>query len=123
MCLVADYIPGPSKPIPIETMVWYAVALVAAVIVMGIIVLWLRRRYLGGEDRQVQAPLTIEAVEEMHRRGLISTEEFSILRRNALGLATGAKENRNSLLRPELKDDDVDTDSEGGQPPHQKEQE
>jgi hypothetical protein len=70
---------------------WCA-AVVVAIAALGLGMLWAKKfaaRSLKGRS-QSGNELTIEKFEEMHRSGLISREEFSSLRRAALGLGPGA---------------------------------
>jgi hypothetical protein len=54
---------------------------------LGFLVLrWLRRRAHEPFDDLPPGGMTIEQVEQMHERGLISDEEFSAMRRIILGL-------------------------------------
>lgn len=71
--------------------VWLVVT-AGAVVVLGVVLVWARkyaqRSARGGAD--APGPLSIERLEKMHRDGLISHEEFSALRRTALGLGPAA---------------------------------
>jgi hypothetical protein len=67
--------------------IWGAVIL-AAIALLGMGVLWVRKyalQSMKGVDAS-RDELTIERLEEMYRSGQISREEFSTLRRAALGL-------------------------------------
>jgi hypothetical protein len=62
---------------------------VAVAFVLLAVVLMMARRYAQrGLKRSPEArsQLSVEKLQEMHRSGLISREEFSALRRSALGL-------------------------------------
>lgn len=50
------------------------------------VMVWLQRRFRSPKGTDVREPFTVEKVEQMYRHGLISDEEFSRLRRIALGL-------------------------------------
>ena len=63
-------------------------AVVAAAILMVVLAMWAKKRALGlsKEGPRSSDGLDVEKLREMRRSGLISDEEFSALRRAALGL-------------------------------------
>ena len=63
-------------------------AVVAAAILMLVLAMWAKKRALASfkSDPRSQDGLDVEKLREMHKSGLISDEEFSSLRRAALGL-------------------------------------
>jgi FtsZ-interacting cell division protein ZipA len=63
-------------------------AVLAAAIIMVVLAMWAKRRALASfkSDPRSQDGLDVEKLRDMHRSGLISDEEFSALRRAALGL-------------------------------------
>ena len=83
-----------------DLMIWLAVV-VAAVAVLGAAV-FLARKYVQKAMKgraESRGELTIEKLEEMYQSGQISREEFSSLRKAALGLGARAME-RNLPVRP-----------------------
>ena len=68
-----------------QTLAWGTV-LILAILALGILVLWLRKKYLAGRQPCASETFDIAGVEAMHRRGLISDAEFKRLRLKALGL-------------------------------------
>ena len=86
------------------------VILVALLIVGVVVAPWVRRRYhpsnIGGPDGG--PPFDVERVERMRRDGLITDEEFRLLRRAALGLDTKVSKADNSTSSaPGGRDDEV----------------
>ncbi len=103
-----------------EVLVWGSMGVVA-VVLMGFGLLWFRRRYhpdsVAGETSG--SSFSIQSVESMRDRGLISEEEFRRLRVKSLGLDAPVTDNENSALsRASDVDDgaqepqDVDTSNE-----------
>ena len=88
---------------------WLSLALwgamiIVAIVVLGLGMLWARkyaaRSMKGGAD--AEGELTIERLEEMYQSGQITREEFSVLRRSALGLGpAGAERSRPQPRRGE----------------------
>ena len=82
----------------------------AVVIVLAAAVIGLRRRH----QRTVSEPLeafctrgfSIEELERLHGRGLISDEEFASLRRRALGVHAQAGKNPDHSIMPEQAETD-----------------
>ena len=66
------------------------VLLIIGVLALGMIVIYAKKRYLQSrrEEDAASGGLTIEELEQMRQSGKISTEEFSLLRKRALGLDT-----------------------------------
>lgn len=92
--------------------------ILAALLVGGLVIApWVRRRYhpsnVGGVD--AGSPFDIERLERMRRDGLITEEEFRLLRRAALGLDIKAtKANNSTSSAPGGCDDEVcELDSAG----------
>ena len=69
-----------------ESVLWvliYGTIIIAAIIVFAVAIRVWRRRM---QDGQGSADFVIEDIEDLHRKGLISDEEFSRLRRKAIGM-------------------------------------
>jgi hypothetical protein len=97
----------------------YGLALLVVAGVMGVFMLWARRRLVSraaGQDRPPEAGFTVERLEEMFRSGQISGEEFERLRRFALGLErrAGKSDGMSSSTPAGLDDGEV----EGSGPGH-----
>ena len=60
--------------------------LVGLILVATVVIVWLRRR-LQRDQGVGGSGMDVGSIEQMHRSGLISDEEFRKLRRSALGLA------------------------------------
>lgn len=87
----------------------YAGVLMAAAVVLGVFVLWARRRMLSARQvsqGQSGKGFTIENLEALRRDGQISDEEFSRLRRVALGLGEAGDKSNTCPSSPPLKGDD-----------------
>jgi hypothetical protein len=86
-------------------------AILAALLIGGLVIApWVRRRYhpsnVGGADDG--SPFDIERLERMRRDGLITEEEFRLLRRAALGLdIKAAKADNSTSSAPSGCDDEV----------------
>ena len=87
--------------------IWGAV-MIAASVLLGAVLLWLKRKVLS--DRpwpQRSAGFTLTSLEQMHRSGQISDEEFKALRLRALDLSAGRGEADNrSSSGPVVNDDE-----------------
>jgi len=108
-----------------DLLLWGGVTM-AAIIALGVVLLWARKYAMGGlkGGAAPRGELSIEELEEMRDRGLISREEFSSLRKAALGLGGRAggvgsrAEGRGNGLTPPPRDDDVkEADAPGQSPP------
>ena len=94
------------------TQIWiWGIVVILCSLLLGIVVVVLRRNLIARRDAVEQA-LSVAKLEELRRSGLISDEEFRVLRRRAMGLPAEAAGKGESLLRPPGKDDDADS---GGQ--------
>ncbi len=75
--------------------------LLAVLILGGVLVYWFHRKWdprrQGGADQD--GKLTIEQIESMHQTGQISDEEFTAMRRVAMGLDSTAEKNSESSCR------------------------
>lgn len=58
---------------------------IVGLIVLGLVLLAVRRRLLAGDD-PARAPLDMESLQRQKREGVISEDEFRSLRRALLGL-------------------------------------
>ena len=56
------------------------VVLLALVLILGVFVLWLRKKYVEGEQPAATEPLTLGDLRDMHAKGLLSEEEFARLK-------------------------------------------
>ena len=85
---------------------------VAAAIIMVVVAMWVRKRTLGASQAGPSPDqLSVEKLEEMHRSGLISREEFSALRRAALGLKpVSAPKDKPGLTEGPPRDDESKTE-------------
>ena len=79
--------------------------ILAAVVIAGPIIYWVRRRWVLGQGRD-DAGLSMGGIERMRRSGMISDEEFSRLRRSALNLDSGETIKEDSKVDGESVDDD-----------------
>ena len=82
----------------------YGCILIVLAIVLGGVFLWSRRR-LREPAKPERADFTVESLESLHRRSLISEEEFYRLRLQALGLEAPAPPP--PLRRGEANDDET----------------
>ncbi len=86
-------------------------AILAVLFIGGVVVVpWVRRRYhpsnIGGSDHG--SPFDIGRLERMRRDGLVTEEEFRLLRRRALGLdIKAAKADNSTSSAPGGSDDEV----------------
>jgi hypothetical protein len=102
-----------------ELAVWLAVT-VAAIVVLGVVLLWAQRYARRGGRGGPGAPgaLTVERLNQMRRDGLVSPEEFSALRRAALGLGpAAAKKAAEGLTQAPPPVDEHGSGEAGGGPP------
>jgi len=53
-----------------------AAVLAAAVLLLGVIAMWLRRRYLSGASSEAGEAMTLADLRDLHRSGQLSDEEF-----------------------------------------------
>ena len=67
----------------------------AMVLVGGVLLPWLRRRWRPSRDGRSAAGFSIDRLEAMRRDGEISDEEFRVLRRSAMGLGVKAAKTDN----------------------------
>ncbi|MHC4717990.1 MAG: hypothetical protein ACYS5V_13530 [Planctomycetota bacterium] len=67
-----------------ELLMWACVAM-AAVLLLGLVVVLIRRAALSPDSRP-PAQMAVEQVEQLHRDGALSDEEYRRARRLALGL-------------------------------------
>lgn len=95
-----------------RVMFWSGV-LIAALMALFVLLTWLRRRMRPGAHKPQSERMTVEQIEAIRRSGRISDEEFSRLRRIALGLDAGPEAKDNSALTPPEKRDD---ENGGGDP-------
>lgn len=88
----------------------YGGLLIVALIVLGLIVLWLRRKYLADESSQVDGVWTLQQLRELRAKGEISEHEFQRLRAEMIG--------RHALRSADPQEStgvDADVDVEGNQ--------
>ena len=71
----------------IEFCIW-AGAFALMLMLTFIVVMRLRRFVQNGGAGDSESALTIEQIEEMHTKGMISDEEFAAMRRGILGIRT-----------------------------------
>ncbi len=74
-------------------------AIFLAVLILAVfLVYWLRRKWdpRRGQGADQDGKLTIEQIESMHQTGQISDEEFTAMRRVAMGLDSTAEKNSES---------------------------
>ncbi len=92
---------------PAGRILLFGVVLIVAVLAMGAVVLWARRRYRSADsDGDKQAGFSIEQLEDLRKSGQISPAEFACLRRSALGLDVRDDKRDNSASSPPVKGDD-----------------
>lgn len=77
-----------AQDIPTGAIMLRIGGVIVALIVLGVAVLSVRRRLLGGGPADSGAALDMETLQRQHREGAISEEEFRTLRRALLGLAS-----------------------------------
>ena len=69
---------------------------IAAIFVLGVVVLVLRRRFHPGVMRpEEQVGFSLDRLEKLRAAGTIAEEEFKVLRRAALGLDNRARNSHN----------------------------
>lgn len=90
---------------PARVVLWGAI-MVAAVVVLGGGVLWLRRRLFRRPAAGEDAGFSIEHLEELHRCGQIDDAEFRRLRNAALGLGPPGAEKPDRPSSPPCDADD-----------------
>ena len=73
-----------SQQVPTGKLIGLIGGAIVVLIVLGAVVMGLRRRLLGGEE--TGGGLDMETLQRQHRAGEISEEEFKTLRRAILGL-------------------------------------
>ncbi|MFA6134250.1 MAG: SHOCT domain-containing protein [Phycisphaerae bacterium] len=101
-------------------------ALLVAVIVMALVMLWARRRsrnliQRSGPQGPPDIGFTLERLRELRRSGQISEEEFNRLRQIALGLDGSARHEVTSASSTPPNDVDGKTNGKGGGLPSHKE--
>ncbi len=108
-----------------DLLLWFG-ATIAAVIALGVVLLWARKYALAGlkGGAAPKGEMSIEKLEEMRDRGVISREEFSSLRKAALGLGVRAgvadppaKGRGGGLTPPPCDVDEKEADASGQSPP------
>jgi len=80
--------------------------LILAVLGLGVLLVLVRRLYQKLLQWHAAAAFPLADLEQMHRQGLITDEEFGRLRKRSLRLDDRAPENTESQSRPPAKDDD-----------------
>jgi hypothetical protein len=102
----------------LELLTWLGVVVLAAML-MGGVLMWAKKYAQRALKGGIEPPgqLTIEKLEEMRRSGLISQEEFSSLRRAALGLGRAADKGHSGLTPKLPEADDNRNDEAAGSPP------
>jgi len=93
-----------------EALIWSAAA-IAAVILLGVVVLVVRRRALNAEARSPSSE-AIDEVERLHQDGLLTDEEYRRARRAVLGLAPAQAEHADSEDPTGVEDADPDASGE-----------
>jgi hypothetical protein len=88
-----------------EIVLWGGLVLVAVMLV-GIVLLWLRRKYRNGGDTGPSTAFSIASLEQMRQRGEISDEEFKALRLRALGLSASPRTVEATSSEPPTGDDE-----------------
>jgi len=90
-----------------RVMLW-GIVVVLALLLLGALLLWMRRRYhsLPSRRESAEAGFSIGGLESLRRNAQITREEFKRLRRLALGLDRGPEEKDNPTSSPPMKDDD-----------------
>ena len=90
------------------------------------VLLWLRRRLRVEKDRPASVGFSPEELRELRQRGQLTDEEFSRLRRAALGLGGGKDEQMGSPLTNSASNDDGNKAqpgaSESCRPPEQEQE-
>jgi len=91
-----------------DSMVWSSIG-IAVVLILGAGLMWFRRKYHSDSAGGAGGPsgtFSMDSIEEMHRSGMISDEEFRRLRNRSLGLDTGGPNGDNSTSSAPLNVDD-----------------
>ena len=91
---IAGIVPGHH-----EVLVWGSMGIVV-IVLMGFGLLWFRRKYHPDSTagQTLGSSFSMQSVEGMRDRGLISEEEFRSLRAKSLGLDAPVTDNDNSAL-------------------------
>jgi uncharacterized membrane protein len=98
---------------PQTDILWLGGVLIAVLITAGGIVLHIRKHWDPRHSgHHTGGNLTLEQIEEMHRAGRISDEEFSVMRRRLLKIPPAKEESKSNLSRS----DSIMDDSEEGSP-------
>ena len=114
---------GAIAPGHYEVLIWGSIGVVAAML-LGFGLLWLRGKYHPDNiaDGSSTATFSMQSIEEIHNRGLISDEEFRRLRAGSLGLDAPTCDNDNSVLsRPGDVDDGTEEPVLSNEPQDHKE--
>ncbi|MCK5113242.1 MAG: SHOCT domain-containing protein [Phycisphaerae bacterium] len=79
-----------------ELAIWAGIFVL--VMVLGFVVVVLLRKKMLADDRASESgfAMTIEQVEQMHDKGMISDEEFAAMRRGILGIGAPEKKSPES---------------------------
>lgn len=92
--IIAVTSPPPAPADATDLFVWGAL-LMGAILVLGVLVIWLRRRLFGRPAPGEDAGFSVEHLEELRRAEQIDDAEFKRLRSVALGLETPRDEKPN----------------------------
>lgn len=77
-----------------QTIALWAAALIGAIVLGAVGLLFLRRRLLGAEDDRVTEVLSLHELRQMRSRGDLSEEEFEAAKAALLGLAAPSRERK-----------------------------
>ena len=111
--------PGSSSSQPLNgaaSLIIYGYVIIAAMAVLFVVLIWVRKRFHTDvrQGARGEPGFSVDGLEALHRGGQISDEEFSRLRRAALGLDPGQDGSDNpSLSKPLEDDDESDVQDEG----------
>jgi len=105
---IAQSLPG-EEGVQTRLLLW-GVALIAAFLALGLVVVWLRRSLIERRSARPGGRFDLEALRRLRDEGQLSPEEFRRLRNQALGLPAPedekAKKENPPLSDPPPRDDE-----------------
>ena len=99
---------------PAAKVVISSCVLIVCLLIGGAVVLYLRGKFYTVQNRRAAPGLSMEALQQLRRRGEISEQEFAHLRRSCLEISVPTGERANSTSRCSPADDDENNASKNG---------
>ena len=97
----------------VRAMLWSAVAILA-VLALGLVVMLAKRWQQKSLNAQPQDAFSVDAIEKLRNSGELTREEFTRLRRAAMGLEPATDEKKQTMSSTGVKVDDERMDNEEG---------